>query len=107
MPEPITNETLAERIESVISSVNRVARAVEIQNGRVSAIELARAEEKGAREAVATAAASTAAALERATNIREKSRTWKATVIVSTATALGGVVTIGTLVAHAVIYHAL
>jgi dihydroorotase-like cyclic amidohydrolase len=107
VPEPVTNETLAERIESVIASVNRVARAVEIQNGRVSRIELDRAEEKGSREAVAQAAAATAAALERATNLRDKSRTWKATVVVSAAAALGCVVTVGTLAAHALIYHAI
>lgn len=104
---PPSIDVILERLDGLDQSIKRVARAVETQNGRVTTIELARAEERGERSAVAQAAAETAAALQAARNVREKSKTWKATIIVTFATALGCVVTVGTLVAHALIYHAL
>lgn len=98
MPEPITNETLAERIESVISSVNRVARAVEIQNGRVSAIELARAEEKGAREAAVKVA-------EAASHITDRSRTWKLAIAASLVGGISAASAVADVLSHYLFHH--
>lgn len=104
---PPSIDVILERLDGISDDISNLRQTVLQQNGRIGKIEIERAREEGARDAVAAAAANTAAALERATNLKDKSRTWKATVIVSAATALGVVVTLGTLVAHAVIYHAL
>ena len=89
--------------EKATGSIDRIARAVEKQNGRITTIEHERLLERGARDAVAKAAADTAAALERAKTLREKSRRWKIGVVTAILGSLGGIVTVGALVAHVIV----
>ncbi len=109
---PISNDALLVHIQALREDISEVKDDVreikslqKIANGRVSKIESARAEEKGARDAVAQAAANTAASLQAAKSLREKSRTWKAAVIAAVLGSVGGVVTAGSLVAHAITNH--
>lgn len=98
MPEPVTNETIVERIEGVIASINRVARAVEIQNGRVTAIELARAEEKGARDAAVKVA-------EAAAHVVDRSRTWKLGIAVSLVGGISAASAVADVLSHYLFHH--
>lgn len=100
---PVSNDALAAGIAAIGDDIRELRETVLRQNGRIGVIEIARAEEKGERTAVALAAAETAAALHKANAIKEKSRAWKVKIITAAVGGLGGIVTVGALVAHALI----
>lgn len=104
----VSNDVILERLDGIEKAITNGGRQIDAlskridrQNGRIGTIELARAEEKGARDAVAKAAADTAAAL----TLREKSFAWKARwsgiIIGSVATLC----TLGALIAQLVVGH--
>lgn len=105
----ISNDALAERLDAlgaeIRADIRGLNQTVLTQNGRIGAIEIARAREEGARAAVAEAAAQTAAALTVANRLRDKSRAWKLGVVTAILGGLGGIVTAGTLVAHVIVNH--
>lgn len=91
-------DRLEEIEEHLGERIDRLSTAVEKQNGRVGTIERERAEEKGAREALARAAQATQ-------SLRDKSRSWKITVVSAFCLAIGTVVAIAELAVHFLIHH--
>lgn len=103
----VTNDTILARLDTIHAEVGRQSKDInevkelqKVANGRISKIELARAEERGARQAVAAAAANTAAALA----LKDKSTAWKIGWTSAAIAAFGVVGTIAGVVAQLIVH---